>query len=113
MFLAVLVHHHLLEVKIKVTGNAFPILCFTHSSPVFFHVDFQIAAAAQTDVDCHVCTILSGCHSEKRTVEDFFKEKMDEFYMRPIKHLKLPHSRNIFLFFFLFFEATDSSAHMT
>ena len=42
---------------------------FPCSPSIFIHLDFQTSSAAQTDVEGHVCAVLSGSQSEQRTVK--------------------------------------------
>lgn len=66
-----------------------------HSSSVFICVDFQTVPAAQTGVEGPVCTLLSGCPPQQRTVElPFSGQNKTNAHLVLIKH---PPARYYFL----------------
>lgn len=66
---------HLLIPSHWIAATSLSVSFCPHSSSILIHVDFQTIPAAQTDVEGHVCTLLSGHHPEQRTVGFTFSDE--------------------------------------
>ncbi|TNM91601.1 hypothetical protein fugu_019981 [Takifugu bimaculatus] len=73
-----LTHSWLIQIPEHLLRGDAPLLAVSapgSSSSILIHVDFQTIPAAQTDVEDHVCTVLSGHHPEQRTVGFTFSDE--------------------------------------